>query len=1526
MANAKSSNTISKTVLLSSLMIFLGISAAIGSLNEAESTEFSQQNDVFNVILPPNQLNQPGFQEGSIFTDSTLSSGGSHTCAILDNGSVSCWGAGGDGQLGNGGTSQQNSPTLTGSFGIGRTAVALSSGDSHTCAILDNGDVSCWGRNSLGQLGNGDTSQKNLPTLTNSLGTGRIAVAISSGGYHTCAILDNGDVSCWGYGIYGQLGNGGTSQQNTPTLTISVGTGQTAVALSSGVYHTCAILDNGDVSCWGYGNYGQLGNGETTDKIIPTLTSSLGTGRKAVAISSGGSHTCAILDNGDVSCWGYGNFNQLGNGGAFDKTTPTPTSSLGTSRTAVGLSSGGDHTCAILDNGDVSCWGYGNYGQLGNGGTSQQTTPTLSSSLGLDRTVALSERDIDGDGIKTIFQAHKKLDYREQSLSASNYHTCVILDNGEVSCWGYAHPGVFGNGGGTNNQPTPRLTSSLGTGRTADAISSGYDHTCAILDNGSVSCWGAGDFGQLGNGGTSDKNIPTLTSSLGTGRKAVAISAGGSRTCAILDNGDISCWGYGNYGLLGNGGTSHQNTPTLTSSLGTGRTAVAISSGHEHTCAILDNGAVSCWGRNINGQLGNGGTSQQNTPTLTNSLGTGRTAVAISSGGYHTCVILDNGEVSCWGRGINGQLGYGGTTSQTSPTLTSSLGTGRSAVAISSGDDHTCAILDNGSVACWGEGMYGRLGNGETSSQSTPTLTSSLGTGRTAVALSSGGSHTCAILDNGSVSCWGSGYFNQLGNGGTSDKYTPTLTSSLGNDRTAWLVILDQDGDGVNDDIDDYPEDSIRSKKCDAGQFGRYRCVDAPIGKYVPSKGSMYATDADTGYYADQTGQTSQTACPLGKYQANTSQSSCNQADAGYYVTTTAASSQTPCQAGTYNPNMGSTSLTDCERASTGYYVPILGQANQTPCPIGQYQSEWGSTSCNLAQPGSYVDKVGQWLQQTCPSGTYQGFTGRSFCNNATVGYYVSSDDKTQQLPAEPGYYVDQERATTQQACPSGSYSSEPASISCIEAPAGSYVNGSDKTRAVLAEPGYYVPSEGRSSQSPCGKGTFSNVSGATECTEAGSGFYVLDEDKTQRVQCPPFTNTYVGMMTSGNNSNNPDDCWTDTDGDGLVDDDSAVNSDDDDDNDGYKDSEDAFPLDPNEWEDWNGDGIGDNEKPVTQVERLSAEAGKSTFYGITMLMIVSSLVFLGLISNKRNSSELEEATESLIDAIKKHDGVGKAVPVLLALSLLFSMMAMLNDEWMKEEKNEYSYGLSEVRGDFLGAPISFSYSDLCEQAEGEDASKVCAVGYGGIFIKLMMWLSILGSIGIFAGKLNQRHEFIEIKNIPKNTHQIVQIAIPSLLVVSVLVWFAINPSRIENDLDLLLGDSFWFAMAALALSATSLALSRLQSMGVVDVEKALVDVPEEVEEESLDEPEDTPPPRPIGLDPEEDKQEAADEVEEVSEAQSHSKPMGPPQGPPPKQTSPPSDATGVIGDDGYEWIEFPEDSGKHFYREPGANSWEKWD
>ena len=250
---------------------------------ELEVTTLEETVESLNVISLSPLLNGPGSQEGSIFTDTKLSSGGQHTCAILDDGTVSCWGANTYGQLGDGiENTRRNKPET-----------------------------------------------RLVPTLTTSLGTGRTAVAISSGEYHTCAILDDGSVSCWGENTDGQLGDGTTTQRNTPTQISSLGTGKTAVAISSGVYHTCAILDDGTVSCWGNNGDGQLGDGTTTQRGTPTQTSSLGTNRSAVALSSGGGHNCALLDNGTVSCWGRNLSGELGDGTQINRNTPTPTSSLG---------------------------------------------------------------------------------------------------------------------------------------------------------------------------------------------------------------------------------------------------------------------------------------------------------------------------------------------------------------------------------------------------------------------------------------------------------------------------------------------------------------------------------------------------------------------------------------------------------------------------------------------------------------------------------------------------------------------------------------------------------------------------------------------------------------------------------------------------------------------------------------------------------------------------------------------------------------------------------------------------------------------------------------------------------------------------------------------------------------------------------------------------------------------------------------------------------------------------------------------
>jgi alpha-tubulin suppressor-like RCC1 family protein len=340
--------------------------------------------------------------------------------------------------------------------------------------------VSCWGKNRNGQLGDGTGEHRHTPTQTSSLGDNRTAVAISGGGSHTCAILDDGSVSCWGKNYYGQIGDGTGDDRFTPTQTTSLGVNRTAVAISAGYSHTCAILDDGSVSCWGW-SHGLLGDATNT----PTQTSSLGDNRTAVAISAGGSHTCAILDDGSVSCWGANDDGQLGDGTTSDRDAPTQTSSLGVNRTAVAISAGGSHTCAILDDGSVICWGKNNYGQIGdgtNGSDDHRLTPTQTSSLGVNRTAV--------------------------AMSAGGSHTCVILDDGSMSCWGLNFKGQLGDGSTNPSEDRNTPTQTANLGGIAVVIAAGGDHTCAILEDDLAHCWGYNFYGQLGDGTTTDRHSP----------------------------------------------------------------------------------------------------------------------------------------------------------------------------------------------------------------------------------------------------------------------------------------------------------------------------------------------------------------------------------------------------------------------------------------------------------------------------------------------------------------------------------------------------------------------------------------------------------------------------------------------------------------------------------------------------------------------------------------------------------------------------------------------------------------------------------------------------------------------------------------------------------------------------------------------------------------------------------------------------------------------------------------------------------
>jgi alpha-tubulin suppressor-like RCC1 family protein len=233
---------------------------------------------------------------------------------------------------------------------------------------------------------------------------------------------------------------------------------------------------------------------------------------------------------------------------------------------------------------------------------------------------------------------------------------------------------------------------------------------------GVVWCWGYNAPGQLGDASTTDSNVPVQVSGLGSG--AVAISAGSSYSCAVITGGTVKCWGDNGSGQLGNGSTG-AGSSSLVDVVGLGAGASAVSAGGGHTCAVTTASGLQCWGDNGYGQLGNGSTGAgSSSPVGVTGLGAGAaTAVAAGSSG-HSCAVSTGGAISCWGHNANGQLGNGTLTDSWTPVDVTGLGA--LASAVSAGDAQSCALTAGGAVRCWGANESGQLGDGTTNQSATP--------------------------------------------------------------------------------------------------------------------------------------------------------------------------------------------------------------------------------------------------------------------------------------------------------------------------------------------------------------------------------------------------------------------------------------------------------------------------------------------------------------------------------------------------------------------------------------------------------------------------------------------------------------------------------------------------------------------------------------------------------------------------------------------------------------------------------------
>ena len=658
--------------------------------------------------------------------------GTKHACALAA-GRVACWGDNEYGQLGNG--NRTDSTVATDVLGLPAPVTALAAGGHRSCAVAA-GNAHCWG---LSPVGSEPALERTVPTRVPGLDPGVVALAV--GDEHACALNSSGGVKCWGANGDGQLGIGSTVEQYASTPRDVVGLASGVARIAAGDRHTCALTTSGAVKCWGAGLEGQLGDGGLVNSPFPVDV--VGLAANVAELDAGGSHTCAGTRAGAAKCWGGNGYYQLGDGTTQNRSTPVDVA--GIAMPVVAISAGGVHTCARTLAGSALCWGNNVLGQVGTGVITGTGTvvPSPTAVVGVGSTLA--------------------------AVVAGTNRSCAIeATTRELKCWGDNVEGPIGNG--TSYYSIVPVEAKLSASSVALAAGGGstcgflipglqacaamsYAHSCAIDPAGGVACWGANQFGQLGNGTNLRALVPTPVSTLAAG--IVAVATGADHSCALSASGSLKCWGDNSYGQLGDGTTVPKPYPVDV--VGLSSDVVAVSAGPAHTCALTSAGAVSCWGWNDSGQLGDGSVTNASLPRQVvglvsgvSRISTGGTTPISLLGGGFSCAVTAAGAATCWGNNAFFQMG-GFVSSSLVPVDVPTLRSG--VLSISAGAAHACAVLADGSVKCWGSNLYGQLGLPTSQPVYPPTQLPAIAPGVQTVA--AGGLHTCATTTPGVVHCWG---------------------------------------------------------------------------------------------------------------------------------------------------------------------------------------------------------------------------------------------------------------------------------------------------------------------------------------------------------------------------------------------------------------------------------------------------------------------------------------------------------------------------------------------------------------------------------------------------------------------------------------------------------------------------------------------------------------------------------------------------------------------------------------------------
>jgi alpha-tubulin suppressor-like RCC1 family protein len=550
-------------------------------------------------------------------------------------------------------------------------------------------------------------------------------------------------MAAWGANQAGQLGNNSTTASSVPVAVPRQGAiaGKTVIGLSAGGDHSLAVCSDGTVAAWGLNSSGQLGNASNNTSYVPvavTMTTGALLNKRVVSVSASAAHSLALCLDETVVAWGANPNGSLGNNSTTTSNIPVAVTGAGvlSSKKVAAVNAGGAQSFALCTDGSLAGWGLNTYGQLGNNSSETARVPVA---------VTTTSGALFG---KTVV-----------SISVGHAHALVRFSDGGMAAWGGNAEGQLGNNTTTNsNIPVEVFKGGILAGKTVAAVSAGYAHNVALCSDGTVATWGSNSWGQLGNGSSIVSSvIPVNITGLGAlaGRTVVAVSAGANHCLALCSDGRVAAWGRGDSGQLGVGGFSTSSLPVEVKWDGvlTGKSVVEISAGADHSLARCSDGTLVAWGSNVFGQLGINLGGNRAAPVLVETGSgalMGKTVVATAAGTTHSLALCSDGTLAAWGSNAEGQLGSIGTNGSYVPiSVTTNIGAlyGKTVRRIACGQYHNLALCTDGSLAAWGQGTSGQLGNSSVVNSDIPESVTSAGvlSGKSVWTIASGGSSSFVL-------------------------------------------------------------------------------------------------------------------------------------------------------------------------------------------------------------------------------------------------------------------------------------------------------------------------------------------------------------------------------------------------------------------------------------------------------------------------------------------------------------------------------------------------------------------------------------------------------------------------------------------------------------------------------------------------------------------------------------------------------------------------------------------------------------